>query len=43
LAGLGLSDHPLVVTDHPMASRNKEEVEAMAARAVDSIVKALVR
>jgi hypothetical protein len=33
----------MVVTDHPMASRNAGEVEKMAERAVESIVKALVR
>jgi len=40
---LGLPDHPRVITDHPLASRTKIEVEAMAMRAVDEIVRALVK
>jgi hypothetical protein len=40
---LGLPEHPRVVTDHPLASRTKTEVEAMAARAIDEIVRALVK
>ena len=42
LNGLGLPDHPTVVTDHPLASRSLAEVNAMAARAVESVVNALV-
>lgn len=40
---LGLVDHPRVVTDHPLASRTKGEVEEMAARAVEGVVHALVK
>ena len=40
---LGLSDHPRVVTDHPLASRTRSEVEDMAARAVGAVALALVK
>ncbi len=40
---LGLLDHPRVVTDHPLASRTKTEVEGMAARAVEAVALALVK
>ena len=40
---LGLSDQPRVVTDHPLASRTRSEVEDMAARAVEAVALALVK
>jgi len=40
---LGLSDHPRAVTDHPLASRTKADVEEMAARAVAAVASALVK
>lgn len=43
LKSLGLPNHPMVVTDHPLASRNVLEVQEMAQRAVDLVAKALVR
>jgi hypothetical protein len=42
LRDLGLLSHPMVVVEHPMASRNAAEVEAMARSVVDLVVKALV-
>ena len=43
LKGLGLADHPMVVVDHPMASRTAPEVKSMAEKAADDIAKALLR
>lgn len=40
---LGLPEHPRVVTDHPLASRTKQEVEEMAERSVEDVVRALLK
>ena len=40
---LGMPQHPVVVVEHPMASKTEAEVLAMAERFVDAIVSALVR
>jgi hypothetical protein len=39
---LGMPQHPVVVVEHPMASRTEAEVAEMAERFVDAIVSALV-
>jgi hypothetical protein len=39
---LGMPQHPVVVVEHPMASKTKPEVLAMAERFVDAIVSGLV-
>lgn len=38
---LGIPDHPMVVLDHPLASKTRAEMEAAAESFVDSIAKAL--
>lgn len=43
LSDLGLPSHPLVVVEHPLASRNISEVERMAQGAVASVAEALVQ
>ena len=42
LKSLGLPNHPIVITDHPLASRSVVEVHGMAERAVELVAKALV-
>jgi len=41
LSDLGLPNHPLVVVQHPLASRNAAEVQKMAEGAVASVAAAL--
>lgn len=38
---LGLGAHPLLVVEHPMASRTEAEVKVMAQEIVESIVRRL--
>ena len=40
---LGLEGHPLVVVQHPLASRSAAEVKAMAESLVDAIARGLVK
>jgi hypothetical protein len=40
---LGMPDHPTVVVEHPMASKTEADVQVMAERFVESVVRALVR
>ena len=39
---LGMSTHPVVVTEHPIASLSRAEVRSRAARIVDQIAAGLV-
>lgn len=41
-AVLGLGDHPIVVIEHPMASRTRAAMRAIAERLVDEIAAGLV-
>lgn len=38
-----MPSHPQVFVDHPLASKTEAEVDAMAERAVDEIVRALTQ
>ncbi|MBI3965596.1 MAG: hypothetical protein HY329_08175 [Chloroflexi bacterium] len=40
---LGLPDHPIVVADHPIASKTRAEMQSIAARLVDQIAAGLTR
>ena len=39
---LGMEDHPLVVLDHPLASKTHSQVKEMAARVVEQIASGLM-
>ena len=39
---LGMEDHPVVVAEHPIASKTQVEVQQMAERLVDQIAAGLV-
>ena len=38
---LGLSEHPVVVIDHPIASMNEEQIRQLAQKSVNEIVAGL--
>jgi hypothetical protein len=38
---LGLTEHPVVVIDHPIASMSQEQVKELARRSVSAIVSGL--
>ena len=40
---LGVPDHPIVVLDHPIASKSEAEMSGAAERAIDLVTDALVR
>ena len=40
---LGMPDHPIVVVEHPIASRTEAEMSSAAERALDVVCRALVR
>jgi hypothetical protein len=39
---LGLSDHPVVVIEHPLASKTREQAQQLALRSVEAVVRGLV-
>jgi hypothetical protein len=39
---LGLPEHPVVVIDHPLASKSREEAQHLARHSVEAVVRGLV-
>jgi hypothetical protein len=39
---LGLPEHPLVVVDHPLASKTREQAQQLAQHSVEAVVRGLV-
>ena len=39
---LGMEEHPLIVLDHPLASKTRSQVKEMAARIMEQIANGLM-
>jgi hypothetical protein len=39
---LGLPEHPVVVIEHPLASKTREQAQELAQRSVEVVVRGLV-
>jgi len=39
---LGLPEHPVVVVEHPLASKNREQAQQLAQSSVEAVVRGLV-
>ena len=39
---LGMTDHPVVVVDHPIASKSKEQIQVLARASAEEVAQSLV-
>ena len=39
---LGMIEHPVVVVDHPIASKSKEQIQTLARASAEEVIRSLV-
>ena len=39
---LGMTEHPVVVVDHPIASKSKEQIQLLARASAEEVARSLV-